>query len=153
MWCDTGWSGVDWLPMAILGWRAGGADSVSTLGVGAGVCTGDGGGTTGVGCWASTVGASGGFSLGSGWVWCSVGGRKMSRMRVRSSKCLIFSVAGTSLMAHDRKWRAWNMRSSDLTVGWLGMSGRTRRCRLCGQPWWCYRRLCGSSSGGGLSQC
>ena len=41
----------------------------------------------------------------------------MSRMRVRSSKNLVYSVAGTYLVAHDRKWRAWNMRSSDVNVG------------------------------------
>ena len=37
----TGWSGVDWLHMAILGGMAGGNASVSTLGGRAGVCTGD----------------------------------------------------------------------------------------------------------------
>ena len=43
--CATGCSGVDWLPMAILGGRAVGSASVSTLGGRAGVFTGDGGGT------------------------------------------------------------------------------------------------------------
>ena len=47
---DIGWSGMDWFPMAILDGIAGGAASVSTLGVKAGVCTGAGdGGGTGVG--------------------------------------------------------------------------------------------------------
>ena len=64
-----------------------------------------------------TLGFAGGFSLGVYWVWCSGGGRKMSWMRVRDSKCLVCSVAGTSLMAHDRKWRAWTMRSSGVTFG------------------------------------
>ena len=44
-------------------------------------------------------------------------GRKMLRMRVRSSKRLVCSVAGTYLMAHDREWRAWTMQSSGVTVG------------------------------------
>ena len=114
---DTGCSGVDWFPMAILGGRAGGADSVFTLGGRAGVCNGDGGGTGAVGRWASTLGASEGFSLGEGWMWCSGGGRKMLRMRVRSSNRLVCSVSGTSLMVHARKWRAWTMRSSGLTLG------------------------------------
>ena len=103
--------------MAIFGGRAGGVASVSTLGGRAGVCTGDGGVTGGVGRWASTLGAAGGFSFGSGWVWCSDGGRKMSRMRVRDSKHSVCSVDGTSLILHDRKWRAWTMRSSGVTVG------------------------------------
>ena len=63
---DTGWSRLDWFPMDILSGRAGGAASVSTLGGRAGICTGDGGGTGGIGCWASTLGAAGGFSLGEG---------------------------------------------------------------------------------------
>ena len=88
--------------MDILGGMAGGTSSVSTLGSRAGVCTGNGEGTGGVGCGASTLGAAGGFSLGAGWVWCSGGGRKMSRMRVGSSKRSVCSVAGTSLMAHNR---------------------------------------------------
>ena len=117
VWWATGCSGVDWFPMAILCGRAGGAASVSTLGGRTGVCTGDGGGTGAVGRWASTLGDSGGLSIGAGWVWCSVGVRKMSRMRVSSSKRLVCSVAGTSLMAHDRKWRAWTMRFSGVTVG------------------------------------
>ena len=103
---DTMWSRVDWFLMAILGGRAGGAARVSTLGGRAGVCTGDGGGTGGVGRWESTLGAAGGFTLGAGWVWCSGGGRKMSLMRVRDSKRSVCSVAGTSLMAHNRKWKA-----------------------------------------------
>ena len=72
VWWDTGWSGVDWFPMAIIGGIAGGAASVSTLGGRAGVCTGagDGGGIKGVGCGVSTLGSSGGFFLGVGWVWC-----------------------------------------------------------------------------------
>ena len=103
VWWDTGWSGVDWFPMAILGGMAGGADNVSTLGGRSGVCTGDGGDTGGVGRWGSTLGASGGLSLIAGWVWCRGGGRKMSRMQVRSSKRSVCSVAGTYLMAHNRK--------------------------------------------------
>ena len=59
----TGCSGVDWFPIAILGGRAGGAASVSTLGVGAGLHSGDCGGTRGVGRWESTLGAPGGFYL------------------------------------------------------------------------------------------
>ena len=45
----TGWSGVDWFPMAILGGIVGGADSESKIGGMAGVCTGavDSGGTGG----------------------------------------------------------------------------------------------------------
>ena len=45
----TGWTGVYWLPMAILGGIVGGAASVSTLGGRAVACTGagDGGGTGG----------------------------------------------------------------------------------------------------------
>ena len=68
----TSWSGVDWLPMAILGGIAGGAASVSTLGGRARVCTGtgDGGDPGWVGHGASTLGAAGGFSLEAGWVWC-----------------------------------------------------------------------------------
>ena len=69
--CATGCSGVDWLPMDILGGRAGGAVGVSTLGGGAGVCTGDGGGDGVEGRWAITLGAAGGFYLGAGWVLCS----------------------------------------------------------------------------------
>ena len=61
--------------MAILGGIAGGAASVSTFGGRAGVYTGagDGGGTKGVGRRASTLGATGGFSLGAGWFWCGRG--------------------------------------------------------------------------------
>ena len=83
--------------MAILGGMPGGAASVSTLGGRAGVCTGDGGGTGGVGRWASTLGSAGGFSLGEGCVLCSgvaygrgVGlDRNMLRMWVRDSKRLL----------------------------------------------------------------
>ena len=57
---DTGCSRVDWLPMDILGWRAGGEASLSTLGGRVGVCTEDGGGTGAVGRWAITLGAAGG---------------------------------------------------------------------------------------------
>ena len=116
---DTGWSGVDWFPMAILGGITGGDASVSTLGRTAGVCTGsgDGGGTGGVGCGVSTLGAARVFSLGAGWVWCGGRGRKMYRMRVRASKRSLCSVAGTYLMAHGRKWRAWTMRSSGVIFG------------------------------------
>ena len=39
VWWATGWSGVDWFPMDILGGIAGGAASVSTLGGGSGVYT------------------------------------------------------------------------------------------------------------------
>ena len=112
----TGFSGLDCFPMAILCGRAGGTASVSTLGGRAGVCTGEDGINWAVGCWASTLGAAREFSLGSGWVWCSGGGRKMSRIQVRASKRSVCSVAGTSLMAHDRKCRAWTMRSSGVTV-------------------------------------
>ena len=123
--CATGCSGVDWFPMDILVGRAGGAASASTLGGGSGLCTEDSGGAGAGGRWAITLGAAGGFSLGSGWVLCSgveygggVGlGRKMLQMQVRASKRLVCSVAATSLMVHDRKWRAWNMRSSGATVG------------------------------------
>ena len=82
---DTGWSGVDWFPMAILGGMAGGNASVSTLGGRAGICTGNSGGTGGLDRGASTLGDAGGFSLGVGWVWFGGGGRRMSRMRVRAS--------------------------------------------------------------------
>ena len=71
MQCATRCSGVDWFPMDILGGRSGGAASVSTLGGGAGVCTGDGGGAGAGGRWAITLGAAGGFALGTGWVLCS----------------------------------------------------------------------------------
>ena len=117
MWWATGCSGVVWFPMAILCGEAGVAASVSTLVGRAGVCTGDGGGTGVVGRWASTLGAASGLSLGSGWVWCSGGGRKMPRMRARVSKRLVCSVVGTYLMVHDRKWSVWTMRSSDVTFG------------------------------------
>ena len=117
VWWATGCSGVDSFPIAVLGGRAGGAASVSTLGGRAGVCNGGVVGTGAVGLWASTLGAAGGFYLGSGWVWCSGGGRKMSQMRVRASKRSVCSVAGTSLMAHNRKWRAWTMRSPGVTIG------------------------------------
>ena len=72
-WWDIGWYGMDWFPMDILGGIVGGAASVSTLGGRAGVCTGarDGGCTGGVVvCGASTLGSTGGLSLGAGWVWC-----------------------------------------------------------------------------------
>ena len=113
----TGCSGVEWFPMDILCGVVVGADIVSTLGGRACVCTGGGGGTGAVGLWESTLGASEGFYLGAGWVWCCGGGRKMSQMWVRASKHSLCSVAVTSLMAHDRKWRAWNMQSSDMTIG------------------------------------
>ena len=101
MWCDTGCSGVDWFPMDILGGRAGGAASVSPLGGMAGLFTRDGGGAGAGGLWAITLEAAGGFFLGKGWVLCSgveygggIGlGRKMSRMRVRSSKRMVCSMA------------------------------------------------------------
>ena len=41
----------------------------------------------------------------------------MSRMQVRASKRSLCSVDGTSLMANDRKWRAWTMRSFGVIVG------------------------------------
>ena len=93
--CDTGYSGLDWSPMVILGGRMGGAVGVSTLGGWAKVCTGGGGGAVAGGLWETTIGATGGFNLGSGWVLCCVMeyggigggglGRKMLRMRVRDS--------------------------------------------------------------------
>ena len=69
--CATGCSGVDWFPMDILDGREGGAASVSTLGGGEGVCTGDGGGAGTGGRWAITLEAAGVFVLGTGWVLCS----------------------------------------------------------------------------------
>ena len=63
---DTGWSWVDWVPINILGGRAGGAASVSTLGGRVGVFNGYGGGTGGIGRWVSNLGAVGDFSLGAG---------------------------------------------------------------------------------------
>ena len=117
VWWDTRWSGMYWFPVAILGGRSGGVASVSTLGGRSVVCTGGGGGTGGLGRWTITLGDSGGFSLGAGWVCCSGLVRKMSRMRVRFFKRSVCSVSGTSLMAHDRKWRAWTIRSSGVTVG------------------------------------
>ena len=118
---------MDWFLIDILGGRAGGVVGVSTLGGWAGVCTGDGGGAVVGGRWEITLVAAGDFYLGSGWVFCcsveyvGVGcdylGRKMSRMRVRASKHWLCSVAGTSLMAHDRKWSAWTMPSSGVVVG------------------------------------
>ena len=103
--------------MAILCGSVGVAASVSTLEGRAGVCTGDGGSTWVIGCWASTLGDAGGFSLRAGWVWCSGGGRKVSRIQGRSHKSSVCSVAGKSLMAHDRKCRAWTMGSSGATIG------------------------------------
>ena len=41
----------------------------------------------------------------------------MSQMRVGAYKRSVCSVAGTSLMAQDRKWRAWTIRSSGMTDG------------------------------------
>ena len=127
VWWYTGWYGVDWFPMYILCGMAGGAASVSNLRDRTGVCTGNGVGTGLVGFWASTLGASGGFSLVSGWMFCCgleygrIGygclGRKMSRMRVRVSNSLVCSAAGIFLMAHGRKFSAWTMRSSGVTVG------------------------------------
>ena len=125
VWCDTGFSGVDWFPMAILGGRAGGASSVSTLGGRAGVCTGDSEGAGVVSRWAITLRSTRRVSLGSVGVLCSGvefgGGRglgsKMSWMRVRDSNRLVCSVPSTSFMAHVRNCRAWNMRSSGVTVG------------------------------------
>ena len=102
--------------MPPFGGIAGGAASIFTLGGRAGVFTGagDGGGTGGLGLWERTLGGTRGFSLGSGWVCC---GRNMSWMQVGASKRSLCIVAGTSLMEHDRKWRAWTMRSSGVTVG------------------------------------
>ena len=125
VWCATRCSGVDWLYMDILGGRVGGAVCVATLGGGSGVCTGDDGGDGAGGRWAITLGDSGGLSHGAGWVlWSGVEydghgglGKKMSRMRVRCSRRLVYSVAGTSLIAHDRKWSTWTMWSSGVAVG------------------------------------
>ena len=125
VWCATGCSGVDWLPMDILGGRAGGAVVLSTLGGYSGVCNGDCGGARAGSCWVIVLGAAGGFTLGVGWVLCrgveygggGVLGRKMSRMRVRASKRLVCSMADKYLMAHDRKWISWTMRSSGVTIG------------------------------------
>ena len=99
----TRWYGVDWFPMAILSGMAGGTASVSTLVGRQGICNGDSGDTGGVGCRVSNLGVAGGFSLGADWVWCSGGGRKMSRMQVRASNRSVFSVAITSLMEHGRR--------------------------------------------------
>ena len=123
--CAAGCYGLDWFPMDILGGRADGAASVSTLGGGAGVCTVDGGGSGAGVCWAITLGSAWGFTLEAGWVLSSsveygrgLGlGRKMSRMRVRASKHSVCSAAVASLMVHERKWRAYTMRSSGVTVG------------------------------------
>ena len=41
----------------------------------------------------------------------------MSWMHMRASNCSVCTVAGRSLMAHDRKWRALTMRSSGMIVG------------------------------------
>ena len=109
--CATGFYGVNWFPTTILVGGAGGAASVSTLGVRSGVCTGGSEGDGAVDLWVITLGAVGVFSLGAGWVLCSgveYGGdeglgRKMLRMRVRDSKRLVCIMAGTYLMAHDRK--------------------------------------------------
>ena len=57
--CDTGYSGLDWSPMVILGGRMGGAVGVSTLGGWAKVCTGSGGGDVAGGLLAITLGAAG----------------------------------------------------------------------------------------------
>ena len=125
VWCATGCSGVDWFPMDILGGRAGGAVVVYTLGGWSVVYTGDCGGARAGSCWAITLGDAGGFTLGADWVFCSgveyggggVLGSKMSRMRVRAYKRSVFSMADTYLMVNDRKWSAWTMQSSDVTVG------------------------------------
>ena len=125
--CATGCSRVDWFLMDILGGRAGDAVGLPTLEGWAGLFTEDGGGAVAGGRWAITLGATGGFTLGSGWLFCfdveygviSGGGigRKMSRTRVRASKSSVCSLASTSLIAHDRKFSAWTMRSSGVTVG------------------------------------
>ena len=127
VWCATGCSGVDWSLLDILGGRTGGVVGISTLGGWSGVCNGDGGGAVAGGRWAITPVASGGFSLGAGWVFCSgvkygiigcgVLGRKISWMQVRASKHSVCRVARTSLMAHDRKCSAWTMWYSGVTVG------------------------------------
>ena len=127
VWCATGCYGVDCLPMDILGGRVGGRASVSTLGGRSRVFTGVGGGNGVVGFWAIALVDARGLSLESGWVLCSgveygvgVGlGRKILWMRVRASKRSVCSVAGTSFMVHNRKWRAWTMRSPGVTVGFV----------------------------------
>ena len=93
--CSTGCYGVGWFPMVVLGGRAGGSVGVSALGCWSEVCTGDGGGAVAESLWSITLEDPGGFTLGSGWVFCyaveyggiSSGGlgRKMLWMRVRSS--------------------------------------------------------------------
>ena len=111
--------------MDILGGRAGGAVVVFTLGGWSGLCTGYCGGAREGSCWAIALGAAGGFILGADWVLCSgmeyggggVLGRKMSRMRVKASKHSVCSMADTYFMAHDRKWSAWTIRSSNETIG------------------------------------
>ena len=70
--CANGCSGLYWFPVVILGVRAGGAVCVSTLGGWAGLYTGDGGGAVAGGRWEITLGAAGGFTLGSGLVFCCV---------------------------------------------------------------------------------
>ena len=66
MWYATGYSGVDCFPVVILGESTCGAVGVYTLGGWAEVCTGNSGGAVAGGLWAVTLGASGGFTLGSG---------------------------------------------------------------------------------------
>ena len=97
--CDTGYSGLDWFQMVILGGSMGGAVGVSTLGGWDKVCTGGGGGAVAGGLWEITLGAAGGFTLGSGWLFfCAtedggIGGgglgRKMLWMQVRDSNCSV----------------------------------------------------------------
>ena len=41
----------------------------------------------------------------------------MSQMQARASKHSVCSVAGTSPMANNRKWREWTMQSSGVIVG------------------------------------
>ena len=52
-----------------------------------------------------------------GGIVCGGIGRKMSQMWVRASKSLVCSVAGTSLMVHNRKCSALTMWSSGVTAG------------------------------------
>ena len=85
--------------MVILGEGTGGDIVVYTLGVWDKVFTGGGGGAVEGGLWAITLGASGGFTLVAGWVFCcavedgGIGGkglgRKMLQMRVRDYSCLV----------------------------------------------------------------
>ena len=77
----------------------GGDVGVSTIGSWAVVCTGGGGGAVAGVIWAITLGSSGEFTLGAGWVFCCAledggigsGGlvRKMLQIRVRYSNRLV----------------------------------------------------------------